>query len=97
MKTHFWKLQKLVINAASQQESGFPSGKVQGRDMTAICKNSFRIIKPHMNEQILFEELQQSQADGCMAVGIDLDSLADLKTGESGTLEILPRHTTRNC
>ena len=50
--------------------------------MTAICKNSFRIIKPHMNEQILFEELQQSQADGCMAVGIDLDSLADLKTGD---------------
>ena len=61
---------------------GFPSGKVQGRDMTAICKNSFRIIKPHMNEQILFEELQQSQADGCMAVGIDLDSLAGLKTGD---------------
>lgn len=81
MKTHFGNC-KSLSQCGIAAGIGFPSGKVQGRDMTAICKNSFRIIKPHMNEQILFEELQQSQADGCMAVGIDLDSLADLKTGD---------------
>ena len=61
---------------------GFPSGPVQGKDMVEHCANSFRIIKPHRNEEILIHELQRSQEDGCFAVGIDIDSICGLKTGD---------------
>lgn len=61
---------------------GFPSGGVRGRDMVSACENSFRIIKPHRSESVLIEELRRSEADGCFAVGMDLDSIAGLKTGD---------------
>lgn len=61
---------------------GFPSGAVRGKDMLAHCPDCFRIIKPHRNEEILIQELLCSQAEGCFAVGVDIDSICGLKTGD---------------
>lgn len=61
---------------------GFPTGKVHVHDMMDVCPNTFRIIKPHRNEEVLISELQRAEAEGAFAVGIDLDALGGLKTSD---------------
>ncbi len=77
----------LEIAAACGQEGiaaglGFPSGGIRGGDMVSACPNSFRIVKPHRNETLLVEELRRGEAEGCFAVGIDVDAVCGLKTGD---------------
>ena len=61
---------------------GFPTGSVHVRDMMEVCPSVFRIIKPHRNEEVLVAELQKAEAEGAFAVGMDLDSICGLKTGD---------------
>lgn len=80
----FLEIAKACENCGVAAGIGFPSGGVRGGDMTAVCKNSFRIVKPHRSERVLAEELRRGEAEGCFAVGVDLDSIAGLKTGDDG-------------
>lgn len=61
---------------------GFPAGATHVRDMREVCSSVFRIIKPHRNEAVLVEELKRAEAEGAFAVGVDLDSICGLKTGD---------------
>lgn len=61
---------------------GFPAGPVRVKDMVGACPNTFRIIKPHRNEEVLVSELQRAEAEGAFAVGMDLDAITGLKPGD---------------
>ncbi len=61
---------------------GFPAGAAHVQDLIPVCPDVFRIIKPHRNEEVLVNELKRAEAEGAFAVGMDLDSICGLKTGD---------------
>lgn len=61
---------------------GFPAGAAHVRALKEVCPSVFRIIKPHRNEEVLVEELRKAEAEGAFAVGVDVDSICGLKTGD---------------
>jgi isopentenyl diphosphate isomerase/L-lactate dehydrogenase-like FMN-dependent dehydrogenase len=58
---------------------GFPSSREQHQEMLAAGATTFKIVKTLREREQLIKELQQAEADGCFAVGVDIDSAAGLK------------------
>jgi 4-hydroxymandelate oxidase len=80
----FAELAKACAKTGMIASVGFPSGPNSGAEMVAECANTFRLIKPLRNLERLIAELQKSEADGCIATGVDIDSIAGLKvSGEA--------------
>ena len=57
---------------------GYPSGTAVYGKMTALAK-TFRIIKPAPDSGKLIKELKESFQGGCVAAGIDIDSIGGMK------------------
>lgn len=60
---------------------GYPSSRDQHQDMLATGAPTFKIIKCLRDRDSLRKKLQQTEQDGCFAVGVDIDSSAGLKPG----------------
>ena len=58
---------------------GFPSGSDVDGEMVKIGVPVFRIIKPLKDLDKLIDEVKKSEAKGCFATGVDIDSAAGLK------------------
>jgi len=59
---------------------GFPSPPDSAVTMLAHCRNSIKLLKPLKDFNLLVNELQRNSNEGCLATGIDIDSVAGLKT-----------------
>lgn len=81
----FAEIGKACTNTGIAASIGYPTGPNSGGEMTSKCKNTFRLIKPLRNMERLIIELKKSETDGCIATGVDIDSIAGLKAaGDAG-------------
>ncbi len=66
---------------------GYPAGPDVHSKMVEEGARVFRIVKPLKDIDKLKESLRNAQEAGCFAAGIDTDSVAGLKSGDTGMFE----------
>lgn len=91
----FVELAKGCKEAGIAASIGFPSGSSVQKKMVKTGAPTFKIIKPLRNLKKLMYELKKSEAEGCFAAGVDIDSVAGLKpVGDEGHLGEITRPLT---
>ena len=79
----FTEMAKAVKNKHTAASIGYPAGPEIHEKMVETGASVFRIVKPLKDIEKLKGALKSAQDAGCVATGIDTDSMAGLKAGDN--------------